>query len=163
MSSAARRRAAPGPPCSVNGGPQYAMMASPMYLSMMPLCARIGADIAEKYRFMTLTRPCGVISSLALVKPLMSQNSTVITRRCPSDGQLRPVDQPFDDARIDIFAERLAKLLLEPQLLDHPVERRRQVADLIVRGGDQHAVEIAGLDRARALEQTPAPAASCRC
>ena len=33
---------------------------------------------------MTLTRPCGVIPSLRRVKPFMSQNITVITRRWPS-------------------------------------------------------------------------------
>ncbi len=33
---------------------------------------------------MTLTSPCGVMPSLTPVKPFMSQNNTVITRRCPS-------------------------------------------------------------------------------
>src|SRR5882724_499582 len=37
---------------------------------------------------MTFTRPCGVIPSLVLVKPLTSQNSTVMTRRCPSAASM---------------------------------------------------------------------------
>ncbi len=59
-------------------------MASPMNLSMTPRLARIGSDITVKYRFITLTRPPGVMPSLIAVNPLMSQNMMVITRRWPS-------------------------------------------------------------------------------
>ena len=69
--------------------------------------------------------------------------------------QRRPLDQPFDDARIDIFAKGLAQALLEAQLLDHLVERGRQVTDFVLRGGDERSVEIAGLDRLGALQQPP--------
>ena len=102
---------------------------------------------------MTLTSPCGVMPSLRLVKPLMSQNSTVMTRRWPSARKRRPVDQSFDDARIDIFAEGFAHPLLVAQLLDHPVERGGQLADLVREVTSMRSVELARLDRARALQQ----------
>jgi hypothetical protein len=89
------------------------------------------------------------------VKPLTSQNSTVITATLSVGGQHGPIDQPFHDARVDIFAEGFTNALLEAQLLDHTIERRRQVADLVPRGGDERFVEIAGLDGARAFQQPP--------
>jgi hypothetical protein len=67
----------------------------------------------------------------------------------------RPLDESFDDARIDIFAEGLAQAFLETQLLDHLVERGRQVADFVLRGHDECFVELAGLDRPGAFQQSP--------
>ena len=40
--------------------------------------------MVDKYRFITLTSPCGVTPSLKVVNPFMSQNMTVIMRRWPS-------------------------------------------------------------------------------
>ena len=102
---------------------------------------------------MTFTRPCGVISSLTPTKPLTSQNSTVMTRRWPSAASAGPLDQPFDDARIDVAPERFADALLQPQLLDHAVEGDRQMADLVLRGHREGAVELAAFDRLRAFQQ----------
>ena len=94
--------------------------------------------------------------SLRLVKPFMSQNSTVITRRSPSlGGQRLRVDQAFHDARVDVAAEGLAHLLLVAQLLDHVVEGRRELADLVARGDVDRSVEPAGLDGAGAVQQPP--------
>src|SRR6516164_3787105 len=73
-------------PCSsapVKGGPQNAMIPSPIYLSMMPLLRRTGSDITVMYRFSTLTSPAGVMPSLKAVNPFMSQNKIVISRRAP--------------------------------------------------------------------------------
>jgi hypothetical protein len=60
------------------------MIASPIYLSMIPRWLRIGRDIVDSWWFITLTRPFGVMPSLRPVNPFMSQTSTVITRRSPS-------------------------------------------------------------------------------
>ena len=68
-------------------------------------------------------------------------------------GQLRPVDQPRDDTRIDVLAERLADLRLDPQLADHRVERMGETADLVARGDRDHGVEGAILDRGGAGQQ----------
>ncbi len=73
----------------------------------------------------------------------------------PVGGKHGPIDQPFDDARVDIFAECFANALLEAQLLDHTIEGRRQVADLVPRRGDEHFVEVACFDRACAFQQPP--------
>ena len=54
-----------------------------MYLSIMPLLRLIGSDITVMYRFSTLTSPAGVMPSLKLVKPFMSQKKIVISRREP--------------------------------------------------------------------------------
>ena len=102
---------------------------------------------------MTLTSPCGVIPSLAAGKSLDVAEQHGHDAALTFGGQRRPVDQPFDDARIDIFAEGLAHALLEAQLLDHLIERGGQVADLVLRGDGQRFVETARLDRARALQQ----------
>ena len=51
--------------------------------------------------------------------------------------------------------KRLAQAFLEPQLLHHPVERGGELADLVLRGGDQRSAEVAGLDRPRTLQQSP--------
>src|SRR6202021_334269 len=71
------------------------------------------------------------------------RHHTALTFRC----QRRPLDQTFDDTRIDVFAEGLPQALLEPQLLDHLVERSSQVADFVLRGYAQRLLEMAGLDR----------------
>ena len=96
--------------------------------------------------------------SLTPVKPFMSQNITVMTRRSPSAAKAGPVDQPVDDARIDISSEGLADALLQPQLLDHAVEGHGQVADLVLRGDGQRAIKLAAFDRACALQADGAPA-----
>jgi hypothetical protein len=94
--------------------------------------------------------------SLRLVKPFMSQNSTVITRRSPSlGGQRLPLDQALDDARVDIAAEGFAQAFLVAQLLDHVVERRRELADLVARSDVDRAIEPAGFDGAGAVQQAP--------
>ena len=101
---------------------------------------------------MTLTRPCGVMPSLRLVNPFMSQNShrhepALTFRR----GQGRAVDQPFHDARIDILAKGLPDALVVAQLHDHPVECGRQLPDFVARRHVDGLIELASLDRARAL------------
>ncbi len=43
-----------------NGGAQNAMMASPMYLSMLPPLRLIGSDITVKYLLITATSAFGL-------------------------------------------------------------------------------------------------------
>src|ERR1051325_6864428 len=82
-SSAARQASRACSSAPVKGGPQNAITASPIYLSMMPRLRRTGSEMTLRYRFSTLTRPTGVIPSLKLVNPFMSQNRIVISRREP--------------------------------------------------------------------------------
>src|SRR6516164_3081204 len=103
---------------------------------------------------MTFTSPCGVIPSLMPVNPLTSQNSTVITRRCPSAASTGRSTSP-STPRGSIYLPKVSRIILEAQLLDHAIEGRRQMADLVPRRGDKRFVEVACLDGARTFQQSP--------
>src|SRR6266568_8665285 len=104
---------------------------------------------------MTLTRPCGVMPSLRLVNPFRSQNSTVITALTLRCGQVWAIDQPFHDARINVFAKSFPDALVIAQLHDHSVERAGQLPDFVGRRYIDGSIEVARLDRARTLQQLP--------
>ena len=70
--------------------------------------------------------------SLVLVKSLDVAEQHGHDAALAFGRERRARDQAFDDARIDIFAKRLAQPLLEAQLLDHLVERGRQVTDFVL-------------------------------
>ena len=69
--------------------------------------------------------------------------------------QLRPVDQALDDARVDVLAEGLLDLRLEPELGHHGVEGAGEQADLVARGHRHHRVEQALLHGVGAGQQPP--------
>ncbi len=50
-----------------------------MYLSITPLCARIGSDISAKYSLIKPTKPAGLSSSASAVKATRSEKYTVTT------------------------------------------------------------------------------------
>jgi len=50
--------------------------------------------------------------SLRLVNPFRSQNSTVITALTLRCGQVWAIDQPFHDARINVFAKSFPDALV---------------------------------------------------
>ena len=68
-------------------------------------------------------------------------------------GQVRAVDQPFDDARIDIFSKRFSDALVVAQLHDHAVEPTGQLSNLIFGRYIDGLIEIARLDRPRTFQQ----------
>ena len=76
-----------------------------------------------------------------------------LLRRALRVGEFRAVDQPLDDARVDVFAEGVADLRLDPELADHRVEGVSQSADFVGRGDRDHGVEHPLLDRGCAGEQ----------
>src|SRR5262249_58790086 len=49
------------------------------------------------------------------------------------EGDLRPIDQPLHHLGIDVAAKCLADTLVLAQLLDHPVEGRCELSDLVLR------------------------------
>ena len=64
------------------------MMASPMYLSSEPRCSNTLAVITVKYSFISFTSSSGAIASDSVVKPRMSENSTVSSRFSPPSCSL---------------------------------------------------------------------------
>ena len=66
-----------------SGAFQNAMIASPMYLSIVPRWLRIRSVIGVRNRFMNRVRPCGSNCSDMRVKPRTSVNITVISRISP--------------------------------------------------------------------------------
>ena len=83
---------------------------------------------------MTLTRPCRCDAFAQAGEPFEvteqdCHHPALAFRR----GQVRAVDQPFDDTRIEIFAESLPDPLVVAQLHDHPVERGGQLPNFITR------------------------------
>jgi hypothetical protein len=65
------------------------------------------------------------------------------------------VDQSFHDFRVDISAEGFSDPLILAQLLNHAIERGRQLADLVPRRDIDRSIEAARFDSAGALEQPP--------
>ena len=63
-----------------------------------------------------------------------------------------PVDQSFDNARIDVLSKGLADPFLEAQLLHHLIESGRQVSDLVFRRNRHSFIQIAGFHRLGAFE-----------
>ena len=59
------------------GTPNIAIIASPIYLLIIPLCLTIHCSMPEKYLFNKLTTCFGLICSDRVVNPLMSQKRTV--------------------------------------------------------------------------------------
>ena len=69
------------------GMPKAAMMASPMNLSSIPPSRWMQSTMISKYSLSRLTVACGPSSSVSVVKPRMSENSTVaVTLRPPSNS-----------------------------------------------------------------------------
>src|SRR5215204_1551820 len=70
---------------SSSGAFQNAMMASPMYLSIVPLRSTMALVSGVNSRFIRWVRPCGssLYCSEIVVKPRTSENSTVMTRSSP--------------------------------------------------------------------------------
>jgi hypothetical protein len=70
---------------SSSGAFQNAMMASPMYLSIVPLRSTMALVSGVNSRFIRCVRPCGssLYCSAMVVKPRTSENSTVMTRSSP--------------------------------------------------------------------------------
>ena len=71
-----------------SGAPNIAMIASPMYLSSEPRCSNTWPVITVKYSFISLTSSSGAIASDSVVKPRMSENSTVSSRFSPPSCSL---------------------------------------------------------------------------
>ena len=82
------------------------------------------------------------------LKSAMSEKNTVSVRRSAWSAPL-PI-KLVDEARIDEFAERVLDALARAQLLDHAVERPRQLADLVARENDHRRRIRAGRDGAGA-------------
>src|SRR5260370_17520106 len=74
---------------SSSGAFQNAMMASPIYLSIVPLRARIALVRGVRNRFISFVNPCGscLKDSEMVVKPLTSENMMVITEEHTSELQ----------------------------------------------------------------------------
>ena len=68
---------------SESGAPQKDMIASPMYLSIVPRACWITSVIAVRYAFIMSLSPSGVRPSEIEVKSRTSEKSTVITRLSP--------------------------------------------------------------------------------
>src|SRR6266446_10736096 len=128
------------------------MMPSPIYLSMMPLLRLIGSDITVMYRFSTLTSPAGVMPSLKLVKPFMSQKKMVISRREPltsvsSGRSISPATMRgstyFPNVSLICALRRSSPTML----------LKGQPADLVARSDRDDGVERTILDRGGAIEQ----------
>ena len=64
------------------------MIASPMYLSSEPRCSNTLSVITVKYSFISFTSSSGAIASDSVVKPRMSENSTVSSRFSPPSCSL---------------------------------------------------------------------------
>jgi len=91
--------------------------------------------------------------SLRAVNPAeQHRHHPPLSFRC---GQVRAVDQPFRHARIDILAKSLPDALVVTQVHDHSVERRGQLPDFVARRHIDGLIELARLDRSRALQQLP--------
>ena len=76
-----------------------------------------------------------------------------VAARSARIGQFRAVDQPGDDARIEVFAEGVADPRLDPQFADHVVEGLGQAADLVARGDRDDRIERPLLDGGCAGEE----------
>jgi len=70
----------------------------------------------------------------------------------PFRRQHRPVDQSFDDARIDVLSKGLANALLETQLLHHLIEGSGQMSDFVFRRNGHLSIQVAGLHGLGAFE-----------
>ncbi len=68
---------------SESGAPQNDMIASPMYLSMVPRFSWMTSVIAVRYAFIMSLRPSGVSPSEIEVKSRTSEKSTVMSRLSP--------------------------------------------------------------------------------
>ena len=128
-------------------------MASPIYLSMIPPCfvdrRRHDRKIAVHHLHEALRRHLFAHADEAFDVAEQHGHDTALAL----GRERRPADQPFDDARIDIAPEGLADALFQPQLFDHAVEGHRQMADLVLRGDGERAIELAAFDRLRAFQQ----------
>ena len=71
---------------SSSGAPQNAMIASPMYLSMVPRCFWITLVSGVRKLFMSSDSSCGLSLNCSemVVKPRTSENSTVISLDLPA-------------------------------------------------------------------------------
>ena len=81
-----------------------------------------------------------------------NRHHPALTLRC---CQVRAIDQPFDDAGIDIFAECFADALVVAQLADHPVECAGQLPNFVARCHIDGLIELACLDGSRPLKRLP--------
>ena len=64
------------------------------------------------------------------------------------------VDQILDDARINIFSERVEDALLQSKLFHHTIESGSEIADLVSRRDRDHFVKLSRFDCARAFEES---------
>ena len=98
---------------SSSGAFQNAMMASPMYLSIVPLRSMMTLVSGVSSRFISVVRPCGsrLYCSEIVVKPRTSQNISVMSRSSPPStsfsGDLREL---LDEHGREVLAEGGADL-----------------------------------------------------
>jgi hypothetical protein len=90
--------------------------------------------------------------SLIAVKPFMSQNITVIVRRCPSAAMLDWSSSPFAICGSMYLPNVSPDPCILAQLLDHAVEGLRQLRDLVASGDGNGLVEVTCFDVAGALQ-----------
>src|SRR5262249_40008452 len=72
-----------------------------------------------------------------------------------SRRQFRLIDQPFHHARIDVPAECFADALLVAQLLDHAIERSRELANFVVRDDFDRPLKVTRFNLAGAFQDHP--------
>ena len=132
------------------------MMASPIYLSMIPCrdldWLRHGRQIAVHHPDEFLWRHAFAQTRKAFHIAEHDGHYPTLTF---GGRRTRLIDEAFGHARLDIAAKRSPHLFLLTQLADHAIECRRQLADLIACDDIDGSIELARLDVAGALQQQP--------
>src|SRR6266851_2621412 len=129
------------------------MIASPIYLSMMPFASRIGIDARLKYLLRQRTAASGVSCSQRDVKPSTSEKKNVMTRFSPSSVRPLSSNRRFTMRGSTYFPKVSVIDFFSLISENHVIERIRQDGELVGRPHTHDDVKLAALDSLRAVHE----------